>query len=113
MSGDENGNLNLTQNVTRAQFAKMAVSASVYKEAAKSSFGVSPYSDVPYSHWAAGYISAAKSAGWINGYLDGTFRPNQSVKLEEAVNIVLKLLGYSSADMRGAFMRRGEPLCLC
>ena len=54
MNGDENGNLNLSANVTRAAFTKMAVAASVYKDMATSSSYVSPFSDVKYTHWAAG-----------------------------------------------------------
>ncbi len=98
MNGDENGNLNLSANVTRAAFTKMAVAASVYKDMATSSSYVSPFSDVKYTHWAAGYIKTGVDAGWINGYLDGTFRPDNGVKLEEAVNICLKMLGYTDDD---------------
>ncbi len=98
MNGDEKGNLNLSANVTRAAFIKMAVAASSYKDMATATAYVSPFADVKYTHWAAGYIKTGVDAGWINGYLDGTFRPDNSVKLEEAVNIALKMLGYTDAD---------------
>lgn len=98
MNGDANGNLNLSSNVTRAEFTKMAVAASTYKDMATSTAYVSPFSDVKYTHWAAGYVKTGVDAGWINGYLDGTFRPNNPVKWEEAVNICLKMLGYTDAD---------------
>ena len=98
MNGDENGNLNLSANVTRAAFTKMAVAASAYQDMATSSSYVSPFADVKYTHWAAGYIKTGVDAGWINGYLDGTFRPDNGVKLEEAVNICLKMLGYTDED---------------
>lgn len=101
MNGDEKGNLNLEANVDRAAFTKMAVAASVYKDMATGVTYVSPFSDVKYTHWAAGYIKTGVDAGWINGYLDGTFRPNNSVKLAEAVNICLKMLGYTDADFSG------------
>lgn len=76
MNGDEKGNLDLSANVTRAAFTKMAVAASTYRDMATSTAHVSPFSDVKYTHWAAGYIKTAVDAGWINGYLDGTFRPD-------------------------------------
>lgn len=98
MNGDANGNLNLSSNVTRAEFTKMAVAASTYKDMATSTAYVSPFSDVKYTHWAAGYVKTGVDAGWINGYLDGTFRPNNPVKWEEAVNICLKMLGYTDED---------------
>ncbi len=101
LNGDAKGNLNLDANVTRAAFTKMAVAASPYKDMATSAAHVSPFADVKYNHWAAGYVKTGIDAGWVNGYLDGTFRPNHHVKLEEAVNICLKMLGYADADFAG------------
>ncbi len=104
ITGDENGNLNLSGNVTRAQFAKMMIAASNYKDSISSTAKSSPFKDVRYTHWAASYVQAAVSAGWITGYTDGTFRPDNYVKLEEAVSAVLKMLGYtSSSDFTGSF----------
>lgn len=98
MNGDGKGNLDLSANVTRAAFTKMAVAASAYRDMATSTAYVSPFSDVKYTHWAAGYIKTAVDVGWINGYLDGTFRPDSPVYLEQAVNICLKMLGYTDED---------------
>ena len=98
MNGDASGNLNLEAPVTRAAFVKMAVAASVYQDAATGQAHVSPFADVKYTHWAAGYVKTGVDVGWINGYLDGTFRPDNRVRLEEAVNICLKMLGYTDAD---------------
>lgn len=103
MRGGENGNLNLDSKVTRAEFVKMAVCASNYKDDADVKTAYSIFPDVGASHWAAGYVRVAVSNGWINGYLDGTFRPSGNVKLEEAANIVLKLLGYTNSDFIGSY----------
>ncbi len=103
MNGDENGNLNLSVNVTRSEFVKMAICASTYKSAADTAPKNSLFPDVRSNHWAARYINVAITNGWINGYLDGTFRPDDNVKLEEAVNIVLKVLGYTESDLAGAY----------
>lgn len=102
MNGDENGNMNLDAPVTRAEFVKMVISASVYKDTSKTS-SVSLFPDVTSEHWAAGYISSAIGAGLVSGYLDGTFRPENEVKLEEAVIILLKLLGYTGDDFKGTY----------
>lgn len=102
MNGDENGNLNLEAPVTRAEFVKMAVNASVYKDSAGQST-VSLFPDVTEEHWARGYVSTAIKAGLVSGYLDGTFRPENTVKLEEAVIISLKLLGYTNDDFKGTY----------
>lgn len=101
MNGDANGDLHLDRNVKRSEFTKMAVTASVYKDMATADARVSPFADVKYTHWAAGYIKTGVDALWINGYLDGTFRPDSNVKLEEAVNICLKMLGYTDMDFSG------------
>lgn len=103
LQGDENGNLKLDNKVTRAQFVKMAVAASIYKDDANVTLSVSQFPDVSATHWAAGYIRVGVSSGWIKGYLDGSFRPDGNVKLEEAVTIVLKLLGYTDADFVGSY----------
>ncbi len=62
-----------------------------------------PYPDVPYTNWAAPYVEAAVSAGYVNGYLDGTFRPNNNINLAEGVTIVLRLLGYQDSDFSGVY----------
>ena len=103
MQGDENGNLKLDSSVTRAQFVKMAVAASVYKDDADVRLATAQFPDVSARHWAAGYIHVGVASGWIKGYLDGTFRPDGNVKTEEAVTIVLKLLGYTDADFIGSY----------
>ena len=53
------------------------------------------FPDVPKTHWAYDAIAAAGAAGWINGYEDGTFRPNESVKRIEAVKMINNMLGWS------------------
>ncbi len=103
VKGDENGNLNLDAPVTRAEFVKMALCASTYKDTADETLSYSLFPDVTGSHWAAGYISSAIQAGWISGYLDGTFRPENRVTLEEAVVIALKMLGYTNEDFQGTY----------
>ena len=103
MSGDANGNLNLSASVTRAQFAKMAVMASPSGKTVGESAQVSPYYDVPSTHWAASYVAAARDLGLIRGYLDGLFHPNATIKLEEGVTVVLRLLGYTDSDVKGAY----------
>lgn len=103
MVGDESGNLNLGNTVTRAEFTKMVVAASPYRDSAGSAASVSPYPDVPRTHWAAPYIQAAVTGGYISGYLDGTFRPNNQITLAEGVTMVLRLLGYQPSDFTGAY----------
>lgn len=103
MVGDSSGNLNLDSTVTRAEYAKMLVCASTSKDSVAGASNSSPFKDVPYTHWAAGYIKTAVQQGWLSGYLDGSYKPNKTVTLEEAVTGVLKLLGYSTTDLSGSY----------
>lgn len=102
MSGDGSGNLNLSQRVTRAQFITMAIKASPGGDGVGQA-AASPYPDVPRSHWASGYVEAGVALGLISGFSDGTFRPNQEIKLAEGLSIVLALLGYGPQDFSGAY----------
>ena len=56
MNGYPDGSFGLENNVTRAEFTKIAVAASSYRNSVATSMTVSPFPDVPYSHWAAPYI---------------------------------------------------------
>ncbi len=108
MVGDEKGNLSLDSHVNRAQFVKMAVAASPYGTSIGGQTAVSPYPDVPHTHWAAPYVEKAVSTGLITGYLDGTFRPSNQITLLEGVTIVLRLLGYPNSDFNGVTGRMAK-----
>lgn len=103
MNGDPSGDLRLSSPVTRAEFSKMAITASAYRDMGRETAGISPFSDVSHRHWAAGYITTARNAGWLTGYLDGSFRPDQTVTLAEALTVTLKMLGYTDADFTGTW----------
>ncbi len=98
MNGYPDGELRLEQSVTRAEFSKIAIAASPYKNQVASSLSISPFGDVSYKHWAAPYVKLAVSNNLVTGYPDSTFRPDQTVLLEEAVTVMLKLLGYTNDD---------------
>ena len=90
--------------VTRGAFAKMLVSFSAYRESASQQGNLGTlYKDVPGSSQWAPYVRIAVQQGWINGYTDGTFRPDNTVTLEEACTMALRLLGYDVAKLGGAF----------
>lgn len=100
--GDSSGNMNLTQRVTRAEFITMAVKATSGGDQVGQA-ATSPYPDVPWKHWASGYVEAGVAAKLITGYSDGTFRPSNSINLAEGATIVLQLLGYGPVDFSGAY----------
>ncbi len=98
MVGDENGDFRLDDYVSRAEFAKIAVTSSKSKNTVAAGANVSPFKDVPYTHWSAPYVRAAASAGIVSGYIDATFRPDNTVSYEEALTMILKVLGYTDED---------------
>lgn len=98
MQGDGNGNYRLDDAVSRAEFTKVAVAASKSKNTVAEGLKISPFSDVPYTHWSAPYVKAGVSAGLIQGYLDATFHPDDTVSYEEALTILLRVLGYTDSD---------------
>ena len=90
--------------VTRGAFAKMLVSFSAYRESASQQGNLGTlYKDVPGSSQWAPYVRIAVQQGWMNGYTDGTFRPDNTVTLEEACTAALKLLGYKMTALNGVF----------
>ena len=94
----------LGANVTRGAFAKMLVSFSTYRESVDALGTVGTlYRDVPGTSQWAPYIRIAVQQGWMNGYTDGSVRPDNTVTLEEACAAVLKLLSYKTTDLTGSF----------
>ena len=94
----------LSANITRGAFAKMLVSFSTYRESVGAQGTVGTlYRDVPGSSEWAPYIRIAVQQGWMNGYTDGSFRPDNTVTLEEACAAVLKMLSYKTTDLTGSF----------
>lgn len=102
--GDETGNMALERSVTRAEFAKMLTAASSYKDTiSETGSGYSLFRDVKSDCWASEYIKTALDAGWMVGYTDGTFRPDNAITLEESCTAALRLLGYDSSNLAGSF----------
>ena len=58
----------------------------------------SVFPDVPVTEWYASYVAALAGAGVVNGYEDGTFRPQNNVSWGEALKLVLLSSGFSEQD---------------
>ncbi|MFY0544507.1 S-layer homology domain-containing protein [Brevibacillus sp. H7] len=91
LKGYTDGTFKPDKEVTRAEFAKIAVLAMGYtEEQAKLLQGTTVFKDIPAGHWATGYINLAVSQGIIKGYPDGTFKPNNNVKVAEALTVYVQ-----------------------
>jgi hypothetical protein len=84
--GYPDGNFHPSDQVTRADMAAMLDLA---RRLAPSS-GASAFPDVPAGYWATGAIGAARAAGYLQGYPDGSFRPDQGVSRAEAAALLDK-----------------------
>lgn len=81
-------------NITRAQMAVVAVRLLGKEGEAKRMTGATVFDDFDDSlDWATGYVNYASGAKIINGDGDGTYRPNDSVKYEEVIKIIVCVLG--------------------
>lgn len=104
ISGFPDGTYKPDEPVTRAQFAKIIVSALGVGEAANYAAGATKFADVPADHWATGYINVAVDVGVINGYPDGTFLPENQVTFAEAIKMIVAALGYTpKAEAMGGY----------
>lgn len=87
MQGYPDGSFQPERTMTRAEMAKIVALMLTTTPSANGSF-----SDIS-GHWAQSAIELAKAAGILNGYKDGTFRPDQSLTRAETVAMISKLLG--------------------
>ena len=96
VKGDSHGKFNPNAPITRAESAAIAA-----RFDDKANTTTADFSDIA-SHWAKNEISAASNNGWITGYPDGTFRPDNKITRAEAmtlVNRVLKRLPETEEDL--------------
>ena len=104
LTADQTDAASLDAALSRGQLAKLLTAFSAYRESAASQDTTGKlFSDVTADNCWAPYIRIAVQQGWLSGYTDGSFRPDNGVTLEEACTAVLKLLGYDVTTLSGSF----------
>lgn len=93
VEGYEDGTIRPEGTITRAEFAKIAVVAMGLEAAADAVVGTTDYNDTVAGAWYTGYINIATTNDLIQGYPDGTFKPNDPISNNEAVTILVRMLG--------------------
>lgn len=78
------------ESLTRAQFATMIILALGEKPLLG---GNASFSDVKNIDWHYGYVEKAAKMGMIQGYPDGTFRPEQVLSRQEMITITVQAMG--------------------
>ena len=97
MSGDDKGNFNPDQVVTRAEMAVIVCNILYGKNLNVGQFvGADVFKDVPV--WAQGYVNLAASLGIVAGVGDGKFAPNEPVTTAQAALMICRALGYFQTD---------------
>jgi len=95
IAGFPDGSLGLDRTMTRAEFAKV-ITIATGNEIIADAMVNSPTSfpDAKVGVWYTGYVNVASELGYILGYPDGTFKPNQDITNAEVLTILLRALGY-------------------
>ena len=99
VDGYKDGTYRPENVVTRAEMATLIIKALGLNDYA---VGKSGFSDMA-GHWADPYVAYAASLGFISGYGDGTFRPNQPITYDQAITMVVQALGYKAEYMVGGY----------
>ena len=101
--GDEKGNFNAKENLTREQAAKIIAYLELGEKAADALVGGATFTDVASTRWSAGFVGYCAKAGVVAGY-DGKFDPAGQLTALQFGKMLLVELGYDAkaAGMVGA-----------
>lgn len=96
ISGYDDGTFKPDNNITRAEVATMVVAALNRSADAEGSKGTTKFADVntDAKAWASGYVNIGVAEGYISGYEDGTFKPDNNVTYAEMVSMLVRMVGY-------------------
>jgi len=95
LQGYPDGTVKPNAPVTRAELVTMVSRFEVL------SSGSLSFSDVPSRHWARQYIISAAIQGWIEGYTDGTFKPDSSITRAETAAMLNRVIGRDKLEPSG------------
>jgi hypothetical protein len=99
--GFEDGTFKGTQGLTRAEFVK--IMSIILKLDIKATLATkSAFKDVN-GHWAESYIAEFVKLGYLKGYEDGTFKPDQMMTRAEFVTFVNRIVGTKSVSVPPVF----------
>ena len=94
--GDEKGNFNAKENLTRAQAAKIISYLLLGNKTAEGLAGSGKFTDVAKTSWAAGFVDYCAAVGVVNGVGNGQFNPNGSLTTLQFAKMLLVALGYDA-----------------
>jgi len=93
IKGYEDGSFKPNDSISRAEFVSLINRIMEFNQA-----GSSDFSDVDNNYWAYDQIVTAKENGYVKGYEDGTFKPNNYISRAEAAKLISNIIGYYEGD---------------
>lgn len=105
MVGDENGDLRLEDNITKAEAIKMICCAkSIDVDTNDNLINDMVFDHISQNHWAIKYINHAKTIGIIDSDEKNCINPDDQITYSEIIKMIVSVLGYSPmADARGGY----------
>lgn len=106
ITGDDENNDGVMEfrpndTITRAEVTAIVSRIQGMNNAAQTN---TSFADVPSTHWASGYVAQAANQGIVDGYGDGNFGPEDNVKYQEMIKMLMETLGYRPfADDQGGY----------
>ena len=94
--GDEKGNFNAKENLTREQAAKIISYLLLGNKTAEALVGAAKFTDVAATRWSAGFVDYCASTGVVAGNGDGTFAPAGQLTGFQFAKMLLVALGYDA-----------------
>ena len=85
--------------LTRSQFCTFAVRTMGLQDKVAANTYKTLFSDVKPGQWYTGYVNLAYGEGIINGYGNGLFGPEDGITYGQVATILLRILGYTSAEV--------------
>ena len=104
IDGKPDGLFHPDDTLTRAELSKMTAYMMNMGDEAASFSDIHRFSDVAEYHWASRYINLLSGYNIINGYGDGTFRPDNNLTANELIKIAVSYYGYGFiAEKNGGY----------
>lgn len=103
INGNEKGEFKPNDPITREQFARLIIAVADEEERANVYKNMTMFPDVKSSRWSAGFVNAAVKLEYMKGMLDGKFHPDEGVTYAQVCTVLVKMLGYTDADLSGTW----------
>ena len=103
ITGYADGTFKPNDTISRAEACVVIALSMNPSEDDLSGAPASGFPDLSGFEWAAKYINYAVSKGVVNGYPDGTFRPDDNVTYNEMATMLVLALGYKATDLSGSW----------